>query len=46
MIGTDAFELFRARHRAILFDIVACRSRIPPQAAVSRTWNLLPVAWA
>jgi hypothetical protein len=25
---------------------LACRSRTPHQAADSRTWNLLPVAWA
>ena len=30
----------------ILYDYVVWISRIPHQAADSRTWNLLPVAWA
>jgi hypothetical protein len=39
-------ESRRARHCTILSDFVACRWRMPHQAAESRTWNLLPVAWA
>jgi hypothetical protein len=35
-----------ARHCTILYDFVACRWRMPHQAAESRTWNLLPVASA
>jgi hypothetical protein len=34
------------RHCTILCDFVACRWRMPHQAAESRTLNLLPVAWA